>query len=372
MEAYLKLLASLEKSFKGISGSFSGGKSSSGSSSAVEKMSDYLKSLLASLEKQNDVLDDQIDKKEELLDNLKEQYKVEDMILKIQEAQENLRNVQNEKNVRLYNPQTGKFEWVADPRQLREAQKTLEEANQDYARYQAEKAIQDQIDALEKQKDAVKDFMDAIDSVVDAGVGAQIKSWDQLIAKLKELGITYQDISGIVPSAVGGGSSVPQNAKASAISKTLKKGSKGSDVKTLQRALNALGYRDGKIDGVFGSNTQKALKAFQKAMGITASGILDAATKSKFAIKGYQHGGAVDYTGIAAVHGSKIDPEWMYSAPDVKSIMSSVPSLLANMANGGGGDKFYIQEMNVSAKNLGDLVQQMKNVAVLGTRVPTR
>ena len=54
-------------------------------------------------------------------------------------------------------------------------------------------------------------------------------------------------------------------------------------VKTLQRLLNALGYKgkDGKvlsIDGAFGTNTAYAVKAYQTANKLTADGIVGAAT----------------------------------------------------------------------------------------------
>lgn len=47
-------------------------------------------------------------------------------------------------------------------------------------------------------------------------------------------------------------------------STVLKKGSKGSAVGTMQTMLKALGYYTGKVDNDFGSNTEKAVKAFQK------------------------------------------------------------------------------------------------------------
>ena len=57
----------------------------------------------------------------------------------------------------------------------------------------------------------------------------------------------------------------------------LKKGSKGDDVKDLQRILNALGYTDSSkkaltVDGSFGNATLYALKAFQKAKGLDIDG----------------------------------------------------------------------------------------------------
>ena len=58
----------------------------------------------------------------------------------------------------------------------------------------------------------------------------------------------------------------------------LQNGSKGNEVKTLQRLLKALGYKgkDGKvlsIDGDFGGNTDYSLKAFQKYKGLSVDGI---------------------------------------------------------------------------------------------------
>jgi murein L,D-transpeptidase YcbB/YkuD len=47
--------------------------------------------------------------------------------------------------------------------------------------------------------------------------------------------------------------------------RTLKKGSKGEDVKALQTFLNINGYQCGIADGIFGSKTETAVKAFQKA-----------------------------------------------------------------------------------------------------------
>lgn len=60
----------------------------------------------------------------------------------------------------------------------------------------------------------------------------------------------------------------------------------GGEVKTLQRLLNSLGYKgaNGKaldVDGIFGDNTDYAVKAFQKAMGLVADGIVGPATYTK-------------------------------------------------------------------------------------------
>lgn len=56
--------------------------------------------------------------------------------------------------------------------------------------------------------------------------------------------------------------------------RTLKRGSKGEDVKELQSGLIKMGYNLGKYgsDGDFGSKTDTAVRAFQKKYGLTVDG----------------------------------------------------------------------------------------------------
>jgi peptidoglycan hydrolase-like protein with peptidoglycan-binding domain len=62
----------------------------------------------------------------------------------------------------------------------------------------------------------------------------------------------------------------------------LKKGSSGDDVTKLQKRLAAAGFDPGAADGIFGSKTETALKAFQESVGIGADGIAGPATNGKF------------------------------------------------------------------------------------------
>ena len=63
-----------------------------------------------------------------------------------------------------------------------------------------------------------------------------------------------------------------------AMAATLRVGSSGEEVKTLQTKLKRWGYYTGSIDGVFGSGTKKAVIAFQKKNGLTPDGIVGSAT----------------------------------------------------------------------------------------------
>lgn len=59
---------------------------------------------------------------------------------------------------------------------------------------------------------------------------------------------------------------------------TLKKGSKGAEVKTLQQRLNLM------ADGIFGPLTEEAVKEFQKNNGLTADGIVGQKTWDKLGV----------------------------------------------------------------------------------------
>lgn len=63
----------------------------------------------------------------------------------------------------------------------------------------------------------------------------------------------------------------------------LRKGSSGDDVTKLQKRLAQAGFDPGAADGIFGSKTEAALKAFQESVGIDADGIAGPATNGKFA-----------------------------------------------------------------------------------------
>ncbi|MBR3016342.1 MAG: peptidoglycan-binding protein [Clostridia bacterium] len=59
------------------------------------------------------------------------------------------------------------------------------------------------------------------------------------------------------------------------------KGSSGDSVEKLQQALKIKGYFNGTVDGKYGDQTVSAVKAYQKAMGLTQTGKADYATIMK-------------------------------------------------------------------------------------------
>ncbi|MDR1563870.1 MAG: peptidoglycan-binding protein [Oscillospiraceae bacterium] len=66
---------------------------------------------------------------------------------------------------------------------------------------------------------------------------------------------------------------------------SLKLGSRGDEVKALQKRLIELGYLTGSADGVFGQGTEDAVKAFQQRAGLTTDGVAGKGTLAKLNAK---------------------------------------------------------------------------------------
>lgn len=122
---------------------------------------------------------------------------------------------------------------------------------------------------------------------------SDLSSSTQTTVKNDEKGATASPGAGSsssTGSSSGSSSSSSSKPKVSAISATLKSGSRGTNVKTLQKALNMILNAGLKVDGIFGSKTKSAVKKFQKQSKISQDGIVGKKTKAKFKAKGYAKG----------------------------------------------------------------------------------
>ena len=109
-------------------------------------------------------------------------------------------------------------------------------------------------------RDAVKVFQ------ADNGLSADGVAGPKPLSKLEEL--TGIQIGGSVPEV---DTPVTGSGLFGGVYTTLTFGGKGERVRTLQTALSKLGY-DVTVDGDFGSGTYMAVRAFQKASGLTVDG----------------------------------------------------------------------------------------------------
>ena len=79
-------------------------------------------------------------------------------------------------------------------------------------------------------------------------------------------------------------------------------GSQSEEVRLIQSKLKNWGYYEGQIDGIFGSETKKAVIAFQKKNGLTAVGIAGKTTLAAMGIYGADDtGNSSDYNLLARI-----------------------------------------------------------------------
>lgn len=109
--------------------------------------------------------------------------------------------------------------------------------------------------------------------------------------------------------------------------KTLKKGSRGEEVKKMQTALKNKGYYTMKIDGVFGNGTLSAVKAFQKGNGLKVDGIAGPKTLTKLYASG---------SGSTPKPSSKTKPTATPKPTAKSTIPEKVQSLLNSIVKSSG------------------------------------
>lgn len=88
---------------------------------------------------------------------------------------------------------------------------------------------------------------------------------------------------GIVGAITWGKLSVDSAQSASQVKtrSTVRKGSTGQNVRELQTLLNKLDYSCGKVDGIFGDKTEKAVRAYQRDHGLADDGVAGPLTWGK-------------------------------------------------------------------------------------------
>lgn len=83
---------------------------------------------------------------------------------------------------------------------------------------------------------------------------------------------------------------------------SLRRGSRGELVTTLQKRLKTWGYYTGNVDGIFGSQTEQAVKYFQRKNGLAVDGIVGPATAKAVGISltGGSSGGSSSSSGTGS------------------------------------------------------------------------
>lgn len=157
----------------GSTGGYSGGGSGgSGSSAAKKKYQDEIDAL----EKQRDAelaaIDAQIDALKKQNEEIDRAEKLEELRLEVMRKQDALLNARNERTVRMYNAESGQWEWIADPEKVKKAEEDLADAKKDLRDYEREMELDLALEELEARKKAIEAAyqlkIDALEEYINA------------------------------------------------------------------------------------------------------------------------------------------------------------------------------------------------------------
>lgn len=245
----------------GNTGGYSGGGSGgSGSSAAKKKYQDEIDAL----EKQRDAelaaIDAQIDAQKKQNEEIDRAEKLEELRLEVMRKQDALLNARNERTVRMYNAESGQWEWIADPEKVKQAEEDLADAKKDLRDYEREMEMDLAIEELEARKKAI-----------EAAYQLKIDALEEYINALRE---TVEQEKIILEDEVAANEAAAARiasirAKAAAAGVTITAG--GTPVEVKRNATgNASGYTEvkvGKLTGVRKSTKSEKASVSNKPTG---------------------------------------------------------------------------------------------------------
>ena len=225
----------------GNTGGYSGG-GTSGSSAAKNKYQDEIDAL----EKQRDAelaaIDAQIDALKKQNEEIDRAEKLEELRLEVMRKQDALLNARNERTVRMYNAESGQWEWIADPEKVKQAEEDLADAKKDLRDYEREMELDLAIEELEARKKAI-----------EAAYQLKIDALEEYINALRE---TVEQEKIILEDEVAANEAAAARiaairAKAAAAGVTITAG--GTPVEVKRNATgNASGYTEVKVGNLTG------------------------------------------------------------------------------------------------------------------------
>lgn len=155
----------------GSTGGYSGG-GSSGSSAAKKKYQDEIDALEKQRDAEMAAIDAQIDALKKQNEEIDRAEKLEELRLEVMRKQDALLNARNERTVRMYNAESGQWEWIADPEKVKKAEEDLADAKKDLRDYKREMELDLAIEELEARKKAIEAAyqlkIDALEEYINA------------------------------------------------------------------------------------------------------------------------------------------------------------------------------------------------------------
>lgn len=132
----------------------------------ADTLGEIADSLKSAAEAATKPLQDELDALTAAHDVTEDRREEEEKILAVEKARIELENAQRERTVRQYNAVTGQWEWVANAKNVEEAQKKLVDAETDLEKYRAEQQYEAQKENLEKQIKSTNSAFDALGNAI--------------------------------------------------------------------------------------------------------------------------------------------------------------------------------------------------------------
>ena len=135
---------------------------------------------------------------------------------------------------------------------------------------------------------------------------------------------------------------------------TLRNGSRGDSVRTLQQALITLGFLSGKADGIFGNKTEQAVRAFQASRKLAVDGLAGKKTQALLQE-------AVSGTASSASQSSAAQET---SSASSAAASSSAASSAAATSSASSGNLFSGNYSTIRAKDQGSRVKILQQALI--------
>lgn len=311
------------------------------------------------IEKLEDLRDAEEERYDKLIEEKEKANEETEKELELARLQEALENAKKEKNKRVWREGIG-WVWEADQEAIKEAQEALDEFNKEQEINDLEEEKDNALDAIDDQIKGWEDYKEQWESVVDdyefeqdrlillQKLGAETENEilqqkieainrykDAYLSTMKEIEelektsadklmgyTTPKDTNvgaGSTPGASGGGgSAAPSLSKGSYVS--VKPGTRW--------------YSNSYGGGTSGTARSGTIRYINNS-GTHPYNIDGLGWVRKTDIVGYRHGGVVDYTGLAMLHGTKTKPEYVLNNDQMRNMLANFtkPQVTKNVAN---------------------------------------
>ena len=284
----------------GETSSGTSGGTSSGGSAAKNATQEQIDALKKQRDAELDAIDAQIDALKKQNEETERGEKLEELKLEVMRKQDALLNARNERTVRMYNAETGQWEWIADPEKVKQAEEDLADAKKDLRDYEREVELDLAIEELEARKkaieaayqlqiEALEEYLDQLGTTVTEEkerLDESAANWENWAARVRAAQLAAQAMAAAAANA-GGGTVSGAQLEAGAISSKTDRAYTGTTVGNLPGLKR---NPDSSSSGWKSSNSTSTVKGPSNWGTTKAGSIIGGVLGKKYDSGGVLHG----------------------------------------------------------------------------------